>query len=168
MKALTVDLTSHLIAAIISVVALTLGPILAYLALVVVGLVVQGDPGGILNFVLVPVGSLLLAIAISALILLPLTTLIQVACDKLRLSPWVPLILMFPASFLVFGGVGWNWLQPPDTGLFWSIITVWCFLGTVSFAVYWIPLIASRAAVGTALDVGTGALNLISGRRRRQ
>ena len=90
------ELAAHMFAFGTTILVVAAVPIVAYAALVVVGLVFQGDPGGWLNFIVVPVGSLLLGL-LCAIAFVPLS-LISLRLGKASIfAPIAMTVLAFGA-----------------------------------------------------------------------
>lgn len=140
MKALVVKLLPHILASVICLVIFTATPIILYGILVIVGLIFYGDPGGPLNFILVPLLSVALALVTTFVILLPLTAILQWLSSRFRFSKWIPLLGIFPASFLVFTIVAFTLVRPDNPTGTLIFLVVWCLIGSACFAFYWIPL----------------------------
>lgn len=140
MKSLLVKVLPHILASIICLVIFTATPIVLYGLLVVIGIIFYGDMGGPLNFIIVPVFSVALAIVTTFVILLPITATLQWLSSRLKFSRWIPLLAIFPASFIVFVVIAFTVFKPEDMSSTLAFLLIWCFIGSVCFALYWIPL----------------------------
>lgn len=117
-------------------------PIVAYALLVVVGIVVQGDPGGWLNFILVPVGSLLLGLG-CAIAFTPLSV-IALRLGKAAIVAPVAVVLLAMGTWEVsLGG-----LPPAGTVLFHVVGSTLAIGLGAAFLVYLSVLLISRKIVG--------------------
>jgi hypothetical protein len=133
-------LLAHGTAIAICLVIFSAAPILLYGLTVMLGVIFNGDPGGLLNFVLVPAFSVGLALVTVFAILLPLTVLTQWVCRRFAIPFWVPLAGIFPASTLIFLGLAFLRNPSIEPGLLAALVALWCLIGSVCFALYWIPL----------------------------
>jgi hypothetical protein len=130
----------HLLASAICLVIFTAAPIILYGILVVIGLALYGDPGGPLNFIIVPLFSVILALVATFVLLLPITAILQWLSNRLKFSKWIPLLGILPASLVVFITVAFTFFKPKDVGETLIFLVVWCLIGSICFAFYWIPL----------------------------
>jgi hypothetical protein len=137
---LIVGLLSHLIASAICLVVFTAVPIVLYGILVLIGIAFYDDMGGPLNFVIVPVLSVALALFTTFILLLPITALLQWGVARRKLPRWVPLAAIFPVSFVIFTLVSLIVLKPENLTGALVVPAIWCLIGSVCFAFYWIPL----------------------------
>ena len=132
------ELAAHMFEFGATIVVVAAVPIVAYAALVVVGIVFQGDPGGWLNFIVVPVGSLLLG-------LLCATAFVPLSLISLRLgkaSIFAPIAI----TVLAFGAWEIFIAEPPaaHTIVFHAIGGTLAFAVGVGFLVYLSVLVISR------------------------
>lgn len=140
MTILSRKILPHILASVICLVIFTATPIILYGVLVVIGIIFYGDIGGPLNFVIVPVFSVILAIITTFVILLPITATLQWLSLRLKLSRWIPLLGVFPGSLIVFTTVAFTAFKPENINGTLVFLLIWCLIGSVCFAVYWIPL----------------------------
>jgi hypothetical protein len=140
MKTLLVKVLPHILASVICLVIFTATPIILYGALVVIGIIFYGDMGGLLNFILIPMFSVVLAIITTFVILLPIAATLQWLSPRLKLSRWIPLFGIFPASFIIFVAVAFIAFKPENTSGALIFLLIWCLVGSACFALYWIPL----------------------------
>lgn len=140
MKTILVGLLPHVLASVICVVIFTATPIVLYGLIVVISMIANGDMGGPLNFIIVPVFSVILALFTTFILLLPITATLQWISSHLKFSRWIPLIGIFPASFAVFSVVTFTIFKPENVNLTLMLLLVWCVIGSICFALYWIPL----------------------------
>jgi hypothetical protein len=140
MKTILVGLLPHVLASVICVVIFTATPIVLYGLIVVISMIANGDMGGPLNFIIVPVFSVILALFTTFILLLPITATLQWISSRLKFSRWIPLIGIFPASFAVFSVVTFTIFKPENVNLTLMLLLVWCVIGSICFALYWIPL----------------------------
>jgi hypothetical protein len=129
MKTLLFKVLPHVLASVICLVVFTGAPILLYGVLVVVGIFLSGDPGGPLNFIIIPVFSVLLAVVTTFILLLPITATLQWLSRRLKFSRWIPLFGIFPASFLVFITVAFTASKPQNVGGTIIFLLIWCLIG---------------------------------------
>ena len=140
MKSLWGKVLPHILASLICLVIFTATPIILYGILVVIGIIFYGDMGGPLNFIIVPVFSVVLAIVTTFVILLPLTATLQWLSTRLKFSRWVPLCGIFPTSFIVFVTVAFTAFKPENINGTLIFLFLWCLIGSVCFALYWVAL----------------------------
>ena len=120
-------------------------PIVAYALLVVVGILVQGDPGGWLNFILVPVGSLLLGLS-CAIAFIPLSV-IALRLGKAAIVAPIAIVLLAMGTWEVsLGGL------PPAGSVVFHVLGGTLSIGLgAAFLVYLSVLLISRKIVGVVL-----------------
>ena len=140
MKTILVGFLPHLLASMICVVVFTASPIVLYGLIVLISMIENGDMGGPLNFIIVPVFSIILALFTTFILLLPITATLQWISSRLKFSRWIPLVGIFPASFAVFSVVIFTVFKPENVNLTLALLLVWCVIGSICFALYWIPL----------------------------
>src|SRR5438552_11532333 len=135
------ELAAHMFAFGATIVVVAAVPILAYAALVVVGIIFKGDPGGWLNFIVVPVGSLLLG-------LLCATAFVPLSLISLRLgkaSIFAPIAM----TVLAFGA--WElFIAVPSaahTVVFHAIAATLAFAVGGGLLVYLSVLVLSRTTL---------------------
>jgi hypothetical protein len=58
----------------------------------------------------------------------------------LKFSRWIPLLGIFPISFMTFSIVAFTKFKPENVNLTLIILMAWCLIGTICFSLYWIPL----------------------------
>ena len=142
MTQLVKDVGPHIIAIGVTTLVVAAVPIVAYALLVVVGILVQGDPGGWLNFILVPVGSLLLGLG-CAIAFIPLSV-IAVRLGKAAIVAPFAVVLFAMATWEVsLGG-----LPPAGTVLFHVLGGTLAIGLGAAFLVYLSVLFISRKFVG--------------------
>ena len=117
-------------------------PIITYALLVVVGILVQGDPGGWLNFILVPVGSLLLGMG-CAIAFIPLSVIALRLRKAAILAPVAVASLAMGTWEVSLGG-----LPPAGTVLFHLAGGTLAIGLGAAFVVYLSVLLISRKIVG--------------------
>ena len=155
MKTLLVKVLPHILASVICLVVFTATPIILYCALVVIGIILYGDMGGPLNFIIVPVFSVVLAIITTFAVLLPITATLQWFSSRLKFSRWIPLFGIFPASFIIFAVVAFTVFKPENVSSTLIFLLIWCFVGSVCFALYWIPLNLAETILHWLLQVAS-------------
>jgi hypothetical protein len=96
------DLGAHMFAIVATILVVAAVPIVAYGVLVVVGIVIYGDPGGWLNFVAVPIASFLLGL-ICAIAFIPLSLIALRLGRASMLAPLAIIVLAFGAWELFIG-----------------------------------------------------------------
>ena len=117
-------------------------PIVTYALLVVVGILVQGDPGGWLNFILVPVGSLLLGLS-CAIAFIPLSVIALRLGKPAIVAPLAVALLALGTWEVVLGGL------PPSGTVLFHVIGGTLAIGLgAAFLVYLSVLLVSRKIVG--------------------
>ncbi len=137
MKTLLVRFLSHSAASIICFAVFAFTPMALYGVAVIAGILYNGDPGGWLNFFIVPVFSVGLSLVTTFLILLPITLVLEWLSSRFRLSRWLPLLAVFPVSVVVLTAVIWLAFKPTDMRLTLALLIAWCFVGSICFALYW-------------------------------
>lgn len=128
----------HLLAAACSTVFVAAVPVIAYGVLVVVGIALYGDMGGPLNFIVVPILSVFLGVATTVLVYVPLCLGCEFWRRRSRVPVWLPPLLFFAGSLLVFSALFLGVPPPP-----WVHLGVATALGaffTVGFGIYWLVL----------------------------
>jgi hypothetical protein len=136
----------HILAIGATTVVVAAVPIVTYALLVVVGIVVQGDPGGWLNFILVPLGSVLLGL-VCAIAFIPLSVL-SVRTGRVALVTPIALVLSALAAWeLVLGG-----LQPEGSLLFHVIGGTLAICLGAAFLVYLSVLLIARKIVRVVFE----------------
>jgi hypothetical protein len=140
MKSIATNVLPHLLASAICLVVFTATPIILYGILVVIGLALYGDPGGPLNFIIIPLFSVILALVTTFVLLLPITAVLQWLSNRLKFSKWIPLLGIFPTSLVVFIIAAFTAFKPKDVGGTLIFLIIWCLIGSICFAFYWIPL----------------------------
>ena len=135
-----IGLLSHAIASVICLVVFTAVPVVLYGILVVIGIAFYDDMGGPLNFVIVPLLSVALALFTTFALLLPITAVLQWAVARRKLPRWIPLAAILPVSFVIFTVVSLIVLKPENLTGALVVPAIWCLIGSICFAFYWIPL----------------------------
>jgi len=136
---------SHAVAAVASVVLLTLLPTAAYALLAAMSLATQGDMGGPLNVILVPAASLVGALAFTAFSLV-VALLIRFAQARRPFRGWVPAALAFVAGGLM-GLVAALFKGAPDIA---PPAAAGALLFGLAFNAYWLPFLAAHGLLGRA------------------
>jgi hypothetical protein len=136
------DVGPHVVAIGATTLLVAAVPIVAYGLLVVIGIVAQGDPGGWLNFIIVPIGSLLLGLC-CAVAFAPLSVIALRLGTAAILTPIAVVLLAFGAWEIGLGG-----LLPPDNFVFHVIGCAVALLLGAAFLVYLSALVISRRILG--------------------
>jgi putative exporter of polyketide antibiotics len=136
-------LTSHAVAALVSVVLLTLLPTVAYALLAALSLATEGNMGGPLNLLLMPVASLVGAVAFTAFSGL-LTLLAQAGRRRWGFGAWVPAALGFVAGALLgtLAALAKGAAAPGRAAVAGAL------LFGLAFSAYWLPFAAVHALLG--------------------
>jgi hypothetical protein len=140
LKSITFGILSHIVASVICLIIFTATPVILYGVIVVISAITNGDVGGLLNFILIPMFSVLLAIITTFVILLPITAVLQWLSSLMKLSKWIPLLGIFPVSLAVFTLVAFTVFKSENVSLTLLLLIIWCLIGSICFALYWIPL----------------------------
>lgn len=135
----------HLVAAAASAVFVSAGPIVLYAILVVVGAVFYGDIGGPLNFIIVPVFSVLLGVGTTCLVYAPLCFGFEYWRKRSRLPVWLPPLLFFAASLLFFSML-FLWAPPPPL-IHTGVAAAFAAFFTLGFCIYWLLATFSDAII---------------------
>ena len=142
LKPTLVNVAGHAFAGGATIVLVAAVPIVLYGALVLVGIIMQGDPGSPLNFILVPIGSLLLGLACAAAFV-PISLIALQFGRAAILAPVAVAVLIFVAWELFVTRPG-----SLDTLVFHSIgAGLGLFVG-LAFLVYLAVLLVSRKFLG--------------------
>lgn len=136
-------LVSHAAAALASVVLLTLLPTVGYALLAALSLATEGDMGGPLNLVLMPVASLVGALAFTAFSGL-LTLLVQAARRKRWFGAWLPAALACVCGGLL-GTLAALAKGAPSPG---KAAIAGAVLFGLAFNAYWLPFAGAHALLG--------------------
>jgi hypothetical protein len=137
-----VNIAGHALAVGATVLVVTAVPIVLYGALVLVGMIVQGDPGSPLNLILVPLGSLLLGLACAA-------AFVPVSLIALRFGRSA---ILAPVAIAVLTLSAWELFvtrpEPLDTLVFHAIGGALGLCVGAAFFVYIAVLLVSRKILG--------------------
>jgi hypothetical protein len=134
---------SHAVAVPVSVALLTLLPTVAYALLAALSVATEGNMGGPLNLLLVPVASLVGAVAFTAFSAL-LALLAQAARKRRGLGAWVPAALAFVVGARL-GTLAALAKGAPSPG---KGAVVGGFLFGLAFNAYWLPFAGVHALLG--------------------
>jgi hypothetical protein len=115
-------------------------PIITYAVLVVLGLIIYGDPGGPLNFVLVPLVAVVFALLATLLVILPISLLFGALRRRKLIAWWAPpflffWILMIPWAVTAIAAQG---IPMEGRLLYLLFMAAWMALLTLPFTFYWV------------------------------
>jgi hypothetical protein len=137
-----VNVAGHALAVGATVLVVTAVPIVLYGALVLVGIIVQSDPGGPLNLILVPLASLLLGLACAA-------AFVPISLIALRFGRTA---ILAPVAVAVLTLGAWELFvtrpEQLDTLVFHSIGGALGLFAGAAFLVYMAVLLVSRKVLG--------------------
>jgi hypothetical protein len=131
---------SHIVASAICLVVLSATPIVMYGVMAITGLMIDGDMGGPLNILIVPIFSILLALFTTLVILLPITAGLQWLSARFRFSRWIPLLAIFPTTFAGSALIAFAAFKLGNASETLRIMLFWSLIGSGCFALYWITL----------------------------
>jgi hypothetical protein len=135
----------HILAGICSTAFIAILPIVVYGILVVMGVILFGDVGGPLNFILIPILSLALGVVLSGFVYAPLCLLLAFLRRRWHISPWLPPSVCLLASFLLFLAL----LRPtsPPLVVIFGVPIGFAFFFTTGFGIYLFTAMSSEKAV---------------------
>jgi hypothetical protein len=153
-------LASHAVAACATIVLLAAVPIIAYAMLVLLGVILYGDPGGPLNFVVVPLMAVAFALLATLLVILPISLLFGALRRRELIPWWAPpflffWILMIPCAVTAFVEPG---LSMEGRFTYLLFMGAWMALFTLPFIFYWV---IHRTGYGGASLVARGVERLL-------
>jgi len=136
-------LLSHAVAALASLVLLTLMPTVAYALLAAMSLATQGDLGGPLNLILVPAASLVGALAFTAFSFV-VVLLVRAAQKRRGFGAWLPAA----GAFLLGGALGLLAAAARSTPGLARPALAGALLFGLAFNAYWLPFSSVHALLG--------------------
>ena len=142
MKPTLVNVAGHALAVGATVLVVSAVPIVLYGVLVLVGIVLRGDPGSPLNLILVPLASLLLGVACAA-------AFVPISLIALRFSRSA---ILAPIAVALVTLSAWELFvtrpEPVDTLVFHGLGGALGLCAGVAFFVYMAVLLVSRKILG--------------------
>jgi hypothetical protein len=125
----------QLLAAACSAVFVAIVPMIVYGIMVIIGVAFFGDMGGPLNFIIVPVLSVLLGAATTIVVYAPLCFGFELWRRRSRLPVWLPPLLFFAGSMLFFSAVFLRVPPPPIVHM--GVAFAFAGFFTLGFCIYW-------------------------------
>jgi hypothetical protein len=132
----------HGTAALCSIGLLTIIPIIIY----IIAAAVSNDPGGPLNFVLVPLLSLALGIGTTFFVYFPIGLFFQWLSRRRKIPAWLPLVMFFSFSILAFVIWGALTVNRPTPLRHLGLAVFFASFFTVGFVGYWLALVFGKKA----------------------